>query len=232
MTTSWTLATFNTHFGGLSPKGTGRYDAVAANEAVRADVRVLQEVWDHADEPTAFTTPPDHTRLELPIGQMQRPAWPAAMTPTQNARTGWISLVVTTHLPVLDSRVVPLGQVGGDGRTAALLVQVEAPSGPVWIAGVHLARQRIPFGPGGQLQRLRDAMPDGPAVIAGDHNLWRTVAQRVLGPAWHPATRTATWPAHHPVHHIDHVWARGLTVRGRVLPPLGSDHLPVVATLT
>lgn len=229
---SWTLSTFNTHFGGLLPKGAGRYDAAAANEKVAADVRVLQEVWDHPDEPTPFATAPGHHRAELPIAWSLRPQWPGVLTDEERTRVGTLSLVITTRFPILEQRLIQVPAIRTDPRTAALAVQIDAPTGPTWIIGVHLASLLIPYGPGRQLKAVMRGIPKGPAVLAGDHNLWRTACKPIIGNDWRAAVAGGTWPSHRPIHQIDHIWARQLNARGEILPDAGSDHLPVRAVIS
>jgi endonuclease/exonuclease/phosphatase (EEP) superfamily protein YafD len=68
-----------------------------------------------------------------------------------------------------------------------------------------------------------------PAIVAGDCNFWGP-GVRAFFRGWHRAVRGRTWPAAHPHSQIDHVLVRPADVEvldGRVLPDLGSDHLPV-----
>jgi endonuclease/exonuclease/phosphatase family metal-dependent hydrolase len=70
-----------------------------------------------------------------------------------------------------------------------------------------------------------------PAVIAGDLNMPRQLAR--LAPGFAPAVRGRTWPAELPMVQLDHVLTsrRVAHAHGTVMPPAGSDHLPVRARL-
>jgi endonuclease/exonuclease/phosphatase (EEP) superfamily protein YafD len=108
---------------------------------------------------------------------------------------------------------------------------VATPLGELVVVAVHLVSKRIPIGPGRQVVTLRRALPDGPAVVLGDHNLWAGLTGLLMR-GFTQAVHGATWPAPKVRHQIDHIWVRGATVvHGEVLPPLGSDHLAVTATL-
>jgi endonuclease/exonuclease/phosphatase family metal-dependent hydrolase len=54
-------------------------------------------------------------------------------------------------------------------------------------------------------------------------------------PGWRRTVRGRTWPAGRPHSQIDHILARAAdgteALHGEVLPPLGSDHRAVRATL-
>ena len=122
-----------------------------------------------------------------------------------------------------------------DPRHHALACRLDTPLGEVWVVAVHLTIGMLPLGSARQLWAAgRLAPTDAPTVLIGDHNLWRPPAQALLGPRWTPAVKGKTWPSHRPRHQIDHIWVRGglATADGRVLADLGSDHLPIAATVT
>jgi endonuclease/exonuclease/phosphatase family metal-dependent hydrolase len=84
-----------------------------------------------------------------------------------------------------------------------------------------------------QLVRLvrRLVTDDVPTVIAGDLNM--PMAFTGLAAGYAPAVFGRTYPAHCPLVQLDHVLASRRVARcgGEVLPPAGSDHLPVRAAL-
>ena len=70
-----------------------------------------------------------------------------------------------------------------------------------------------------------------PTVIAGDLNMPGPVSGLAVG--YSPAVRGRTYPAHRPLLQLDQMLTSP-AVRagdGRVLPPAGSDHLPIRACL-
>jgi endonuclease/exonuclease/phosphatase (EEP) superfamily protein YafD len=153
------------------------------------------------------------------------------LPPERAVRAGRLSVRLATEHDVLERWDVPVPSVAGDGRTAALATRLATPLGELLVVAVHLVSKRIPVGPARQVRALRRALPDGPAVVLGDHNLWAGSTSLLL-PGFTLAVRGATYPAHRPRHQIDHIWVRGVSVmRGEVLPPVGSDHLAVTATL-
>ena len=85
-----------------------------------------------------------------------------------------------------------------------------------------------------QLRRLRGLLPIGtPSLVVGDCNLWGPVAENLLA-GWSRAVRGRTWPAARPHSQLDHLLASSEieATSARVLGPVGSDHLPIQATLT
>jgi endonuclease/exonuclease/phosphatase family metal-dependent hydrolase len=151
-----------------------------------------------------------------------------------DARPGRWGLAVLSRLPVTDTRVIELGRLARDrARRAALVVTVDAGL-PVTVIGTHMSH--ITYGAPWQFVRLsarvRAGHPDGPAVLAGDMNLWGPPV-RLLLPGWHRAALAKTWPAWHPHSQVDHVLVRGLlrVADTKVLGPVGSDHLPLRVTL-
>ena len=70
-----------------------------------------------------------------------------------------------------------------------------------------------------------------PTVIAGDLNMPGPVTGLAVG--YTPAVNGRTFPAESPLLQLDHILtSRGVRARdGQVLPPAGSDHLPIRARL-
>lgn len=237
---SFTISTFNTHWGGRLPGGRAVYDLEAATRSFDADVRLFQEVWDHPDEPSRLWVPDGFAIERLVMGRFPRPARFELPAP-QAERVGDFSLVLLSRFPVLERRVLELPATRKDPRRHALACRLDTPLGPVWIVGVHFTIGLLPLGSARQLRALIPQIPpDAPAVIVGDHNLWGPPARLLLGRGWAAAVRGKTWPAHRPRHQIDHIWVRrpgshggpGLAAAdGRVLPDLGSDHLAITAAV-
>ena len=224
------LASLNTH-GGRGADGQP-YDLVAACRQLKADVIVLQEVWRPGGEPG-------------PVGEIAaalgaEPLWTDLIRDVdlasvgiadERARGRW-GLATLTTAPVLGFEVTGLGQVPGDlTPRAAQLVTIELPGhGPLRIVNTHLTYRLIsPV----QLIRLvrRLVADDIPTVIAGDLNMPLPVTGLAAGYA--PAVSGRTYPAHRPLLQLDHILASRRVARcgGEVLPPVGSDHLPVRARL-
>jgi endonuclease/exonuclease/phosphatase family metal-dependent hydrolase len=224
------LASLNTH-GGRDADGR-RYDLEAACRQFKADIIVLQEVWRPHDEPN----PVD----ELAAALGAEPLWTDLIRDVnlasvgiadEQARGRW-GLATLTTAPVLEFEVTDLGWVPGDlAPRAAQLVTVELPGGGLLrIVNTHLTYRLLsPV----QLIRLvrRLITDDIPTVIAGDLNMPLPVTGLAAGYA--PAVTGRTYPARRPLLQLDHILASRRVARrgGEVLPPAGSDHLPVRARL-
>jgi endonuclease/exonuclease/phosphatase family metal-dependent hydrolase len=226
-----TLTTFNVHWGGRTPDGRATYDLAAVAARLPGTVHAFQEVWEHPEEPAALPVPAGWEVEELVLNPARiRPS--TLRLPTAAAgRAGRLTMRLATAHPVIDRWDMPLPRVGRDGRRAALATRLATPLGDLLVVSVHLVSRRIPFGPGRQVRALARQLPLGPAVVLGDHNLWAGLTGLLLRD-FTLAARGATFPAPRPRHQIDHIWVRDLTVvTGAVLPPVGSDHLPVTATV-
>ena len=224
------LASLNTHSG--RDAGGQPYDLEAACRQLKADVIVLQEVWRPRGEPD-------------PVGEIAaalgaEPLWTDLISDVdlrgvgiadERARGRW-GLATLTTAPVTGFEVADLGRVPGDLTSrAAQLVTIELPGrGPLRIVNTHLTCRLVsPV----QLVRLvrRLVTDDVPTVIAGDLNM--PMAFTGLAAGYAPAVFGRTYPAHRPLVQLDHVLASRRVARcgGEVLPPAGSDHLPVRAAL-
>ena len=150
---------------------------------------------------------------------------------------GELSIAVLTTLPVIGYHVIELGRAPGDSLPRfAQVLSLELPARTsVRVVNTHLTHLLTsPL----QLRELRRRLrTDGagsrpvPTIIAGDLNMPRLVAARSAG--YTAAVRGRTWPASRPVVQLDHLLAsRGVErMDAAVLPPAGSDHLPVRARL-
>lgn len=222
------LASMNLH-GGRGADG-APFDVVTACCELKADMIVLQETWRPAGQPdpvaeAARALGARLVRADLVTGTDLR-----RLRIAPDPGPGRWGLAVLTALPVTGYEVVDLGRVPGDPiARAAQLVTVTTPAGDsLRVANTHLTHRF--FSPV-QLVRLtwRLAPSTAPTVIAGDLNMPGPVTGLAAGYA--PAVRGRTFPAHRPLVQLDHLLT-GRTVRasdGRVMPPAGSDHLPIRA---
>ncbi len=138
-------------------------------------------------------------------------------------------VAVLSRLPVRTVRRIDLGKLRRDrGRRGALQVHVDAGGTEVVVVGTHLSH--LSHGSPVQFRRLARALAGlvGPAVLAGDMNLWGPPVS-VLLPGWRRAVRGRTWPAWRRLAQPDHVLVAGRVrvLDGTVLHDGGSDHLPV-----
>jgi endonuclease/exonuclease/phosphatase (EEP) superfamily protein YafD len=138
-------------------------------------------------------------------------------------------LAIASRLPVLDRSELPMGTVSHDfaGARAALQVGLEVGGLRLTVVGLHTSSKLYRAGPVTHLRTLRPSLPSGPgpAVVAGDFNLWGPGVVRLL-PGWRRTVRGATWPAHRPHSQIDHVLVNDAVecLESEVLPAFGSDH--------
>lgn len=224
------LASMNLH-GGRRADGTP-FDVAAACRLLQADVIVLQEAWWPAGRPepvaaAAHALGHRILRADLVTATDLRSLGIAA----DSSRGQW-GLAVLTALPVTGYEVADLGQTPAEKMCrAAQLVTVTIPDGAsLRVVNTHLTCRL--FSPV-QLVRLtrRLAASAAPTVIAGDLNMPGPVSGLAVG--YSPAVRGPTFPAHRPLLQLDQM----LTSRavragdGQVLPPAGSDHLPIRACL-
>ena len=224
------LASLNLH-GGRQADGTP-FDVVTACRQLKADMIVLQEVWWPAGRPdpmaeAARVLGHHILRADLAAGTDLRRLGIAA-----DAGRGQWGLAVLTALPVTGYEVADLGSTPGEkmSRTAQL-VTVTTPDGTsLRVVNTHLTYRL--FSPV-QLVRLTRRLAAGTAqtVIAGDLNMPGPVSGLAVG--YTPAVNGRTYPAHRPLLQLDQMLTcRAVRARdGRVLPPVGSDHLPIRACL-
>jgi len=151
------------------------------------------------------------------------------------ARPGRWGLAVLSRLPVTGHRVVDLEPLPRDpsGR-GAVVVRVAVGGLPVTMVGTHMSH--LTYGSPRHYRALgrvlRHEVGDGPAVLAGDMNLWGPPVGVLFGD-WRRAVKGPTWPAWRPHSQVDHILVRGpvRVVGGEVLPMAGSDHRPVRVVL-
>ncbi len=224
------LASLNAH-GGRGADGMP-FDLAAAFRLFEADIIAVQEAW-HAEgeaDPVAEIARAlgaDLIRTDLVSSTDLRTLRIASDT----GRGRW-GLALLTTLPVTTYEVARLVQAPGDiTPRAAQVVTVRLPGGGrLRIANTHLTYR---FASPVQLLQLVRRLEGNEiaTVIAGDLNMPGPVTGLAAG--YRPAVSGKTFPAYRPLLQLDHVLVdRRVTVRGgEVLPPAGSDHLPVRARL-
>jgi endonuclease/exonuclease/phosphatase family metal-dependent hydrolase len=233
-----TVVSFNCH-AGVQARRNGvcePYDLAAVLRSFDADVIVVQESFrpDGGVAPAVQVAEELGAAVhELPFGKARLEPWPQVGRDREG--TGVVGLAVLTRLRHRVHGRLPVGTVPGDftPERGALHLEVEVGGSTVDIVGVHLT-SRLPFGPPIQLRRLARQLPppDRPAILAGDCNFWGPGVRTFL-PGWRSTVRGRTWPASRPHSQIDHILVRPSirAVSTEVLPPLGSDHRGVRATL-
>jgi endonuclease/exonuclease/phosphatase family metal-dependent hydrolase len=224
------LASLNTHGG--RDAGGRRYDLEAACRQFKADIIVLQEAWRPRGEPNPVDEIAAAIGAEALWTDLIRDVNLDSLGIADERTRGRWGLATLTTAPVLGFEVTDLGRIPGDrAPRAAQLVTIELPcGGPLRIVNTHLTYRLLsPL----QLFRLvrRLVVDDIPTVIAGDLNMPLPVTGLAVGYA--PAVSGRTYPAQRPLLQLDHILASRRVARrgGEVLPPVGSDHLPVRATL-
>ncbi len=239
----WTILSLNTH-GGVGPHrhegkpygltgalttliGACDPDVVVLQEAYFPDVGIgsVQEVAARETWNLAFHS----------FGRGVIDPWPQ-IRPTGEG-TGEIGIAIMSPHELSESQTLPLRTAPFDPVRDRVALSVRARRGDteLQVVGVHTT-SRLPIGPPRQLKSLARQLP-GPetaAVVVGDHNLWGPAVARCL-PGWIRAVKGRTWPASAPHSQIDHILfhqAGPLRVSsGEILEPIGSDHLPILATL-
>jgi endonuclease/exonuclease/phosphatase family metal-dependent hydrolase len=224
------LASMNLH-GGRRADGTP-FDVAAACRQLQADVIVLQETWWPAGRPDPVTEAAHALGHHILRADLATATDLRSLGIAAEAGRGRWGLAVLTALPVTGYEVADLGPTPAEKMSrAAQLVTVTTPDGAsLRVVNTHLTYRL--FSPV-QLVRLtrRLAASAAPTVIAGDLNMPGPVSGLAVG--YSPAVRGPTYPAHRPLLQLDQMLTSP-AVRagdGRVLPPAGSDHLPIRACL-
>lgn len=156
------------------------------------------------------------------------------ITTDRRQATGDWGIALLSRLPTDEVKIVDLGRFldrWDVARRLAIVARVAVGSTSVTIATVHLSFA-LPNAVA-QLRALRRNLRTGDrSIVVGDCNLWGPLAAGTLG-GRRRAVRGRTWPAHRPHSQLDHILlSSGLRAeQGRVLPPVGSDHLPIRAEI-
>ncbi len=161
--------------------------------------------------------------------------WNSAKEPVGRTfvRGQW-GIALLSRLPVTEVEVVPLGQLRRDpARRAVIRAVIDLAGGPITLHGTHMSH--ITHGSHAQYRLLGIKLPpvSTAAVLAGDMNLWGPpVSSYVRG--WRRAITGRTWPAVRPHSQLDHVMVTPpvAVTAARIGGFAGSDHRPVVATLS
>ena len=224
------LASLNTH-GGRGADGRP-YDLEAACRQFKADIIALQEVWCPRGGPDAVADIAAALGAELLRADLLDDTDLRSVGIADETARGRWGLATLTTVPVTGYEVVDLGRIAGDATPrAAQLITMELPGrGPLRIANTHMTYRLL--SPVQLLRLVRHlAADDIPTVIAGDLNMPAPLTGLAAGYA--PAVTGRTFPAHRPLLQLDHILASRRVARrgGEVLPPAGSDHLPVRARL-
>ncbi|MFE7573148.1 endonuclease/exonuclease/phosphatase family protein [Streptomyces sp. NPDC057521] len=230
---SLTVASLNLHWG--CDSGGAPYDTTEACGTLASDVICLQEVWSPGGEPSIAMKAGNELGYaveELPLTALADISG-FRVVRTESEATGSWGLAVLTRFPVTASTVIDLGRAAGDTvRRAAQMVTLELPGGTsLRVVNTHLTH-RLLHGPG-QLRRLFSQLPFSEStVVMGDLNMVGPLAGAVS--RRRRPVRGRTWPAGRPVAQLDHALVSSdlSVLKAEVLPPLGSDHLPIRVALT
>jgi endonuclease/exonuclease/phosphatase family metal-dependent hydrolase len=224
------LASLNTH-GGRGADGRP-YDLEAACRQFKADIIVLQEVWRPRSGPDLVADTAAALGTEMLRANLLDHASLRSFGIADEPGRGQWGLAALTTMPVTGYEVVDLGRIAGEATPrAAQLITVELPGrDTLRIANTHLTYRLLSPVQLLRLVRRLDA-DDIPTVIVGDLNMPAPLTGLAAGYA--PAVSGRTFPAHRPLLQLDHILASRQVARcgGEVLPPAGSDHLPVRARL-
>ncbi|MFI5932320.1 endonuclease/exonuclease/phosphatase family protein [Actinoplanes sp. NPDC051494] len=232
---SLSLASLNLHAG--RDRASGRYSVEAAVASLDTDVIVVQENWRPVGERSVAERAAEvcgyraYAEIDVITGRTLAGLGVA----DDDTETGAWGLAVMSRIPWRSLGTIPLGAAPGDvvGVRRALVAEIPVgETGVLRVVDVHLTH-RLAHGPA-QMRRLLAGLAGSsvPTVIAGDLNMCRPTVW--LGGAHRPSVRGRSWPAHRPVAQIDHILTGpGVTAtQTGVGPAVGSDHLPVRATLT
>jgi endonuclease/exonuclease/phosphatase family metal-dependent hydrolase len=145
---------------------------------------------------------------------------------------GWWCLAVASRYEMRDRRDLQLPATRSDPAAprAAIHVKVDIGGAGVDVIGIHTSSRLWYGAPLFHIRGLRAQLPapSGPAVLAGDFNLWGPGVDRLL-PGWRRTVRGRTYPAHRPHSQIDHVLVNDhvSVVDAEVVDDRHSDHRPV-----
>jgi endonuclease/exonuclease/phosphatase family metal-dependent hydrolase len=235
VTVGFSLGSLNLHCG---RDVLGRpYPVAAAIRSLATDVVLLQENWRPEGSVSIVgdiaTDLGYHKPIELDVFTDTSLRGLGIHTDPRHDEHGSIGLAILTRVPVTVLDRIALGRAGRDhGERMAQVILVGEPRGRrVRLVNTHLTH-RLAYGPS-QLRRLIAAVPAWvqPTVIGGDFNMFRPTIR--LAGGYRPAVRGRTWPAIRPAFQIDHILvSRGIRTSGtQVGDPVGSDHLPLRATI-
>lgn len=221
------IASYNIH---KSKGGDGRFDpsrVIDVINALSADVLALQEVdFRFRGRPSA-----------LPLATLREGCAlePVELTPTGPDSLGWHGQTLLLRKGITLSGLRSLSLPGLEPR-GALIADLDAGSGPLRLAGVHLGLRRS--NRRAQLAHIRAALREGvvaPALIIGDFNEWATSRGLEALHGFALTTPGPSYPARAPFGRLDRLASGpGVSVlRSGVfdsgLARRASDHLPIWA---
>lgn len=161
--------------------------------------------------------------------------WKVAAGPSGRAAQhgGW-GVALLARVACRDVAVLDLGKLRRDPASrAAVRCTTDLGGRPLLIHGTHMSH--ISHLSPAQYRRLARLLPplDTPALLAGDMNMWGPPASSFFR-GWRRAVVGRTWPSRRPHSQLDHVLVTPAVtvVDARVAPASGSDHRPVVVTLS
>ena len=234
------VATYNIHKGvqGLGPtRRLEIHNLGLAVEQLDADIVCLQEVrkLNHR-EAAYFDRWPGVPQAEY----LAPEGYEAVYRSNAFTRDGEHGNALLTRWPVLDHQHEDMSDHRFEQR-GLLHVELEVHGRHIHAIVVHLGLIR-----GSrvrqiqQLQRFieREVPPGAPLVVAGDFNDWGNQIKRMLAHyglyEYDGGQPLPTYPSRLPLAQLDHVYVRGLTPVGLVVPQgriwwRMSDHLPLIA---
>jgi endonuclease/exonuclease/phosphatase family metal-dependent hydrolase len=224
------IASMNLHCG-VGTRGQP-FDVEAAVLGLDAPIIALQETWTSGSEPDQVAGAAEAMGAQLFRVPLRLAASLSGLSIPADSGPGRTGMAVLSTLPVVRYEVIDLGRMPADVvRRCAQILTIELPGHVLFrLAATHLThRFSSPLQLGRLLRHLgRISLP---TVIAGDLNMPRMLAGST--PGYRPAVRGRTWPAELPVVQLDHLLTsrRVRAGAGIVLPPAGSDHLPVRAQI-
>ncbi len=236
MSAQFVVGAFNAHWGiGRFGAARGRpYDVRAVVRGLDADVVVVPESFrDPATGVGVLDALGDdgYTVESVHFMRLRAHKGPDDVRPAGD----W-ELAVVSRLPVLSRREIWVPRAFRDavGPRPMLAITVEVGTTPVEILGVHTSSKVWYGAPVRHLRALARQLPapNGPAVVAGDCNLWGPGVIALLR-GWRRAVLGRTYPAHRPHSQIDHVLVNDHldVLSSAVLPATESDHRPIRAQL-
>ncbi len=201
--------------------------AFAVVEELDADVLALQEAlrpFDGADPLAALA---DRLGFHL------------AFVTTRLHRRGELGNAILSRWPLAGALAIDLS-FGRMEQRAALAVEFRTAHGPLTVAATHLAL--VDATRARQIRALLEHphLAEGPVVLLGDMNAWRTdPSSRRLAAAFAAHDNAAwppTYPSMRPVLALDRAYARGARIaevraHDSAAARRGSDHLPIVARI-
>jgi endonuclease/exonuclease/phosphatase family metal-dependent hydrolase len=230
------IASLNIRFG-IAPHSEQPFDLTAAIASLDADVVALQEVWKPKVGPAAHevaATELGYTVVELSLPRAHNKTSPPLVRERDGLTGSWWGVAVLSRVPVTDQSCFEFDPIKLDAaHRRALVATITTP----WETELAVVTPHLTYRLWGSRNHLRSlarhsAAITTDAVVLGDLNMWGPVVDRYM-PGWHRPVRGRTFPASRPHSQIDHILVSPrLAVRdARVLPSVGSDHLPIRVTV-